>query len=105
QLWITCSMTHVCASRGPVIALTSPLQSVVADARRPLHGRLDIAGLDETPLLLCVVSPHPGKAVGLQLDSYLELVAFDRVHAALRFLHLGQDSEQILHVVADLMRD
>src|SRR5262245_4379045 len=92
-------------SVGHDIALAAPLQSIIADGRSRLHGRLDIAGLDEAPLLLRVVRPHPGKAVGLQLDPNLELIAFDRVHAALRFLHLGQDSEQILHVVVDLVRD
>src|SRR5215471_4284003 len=66
----------------------------------PRHRRAN-----ETPLLLSMVSPYPGKAVGLQLDPNLELIAFDRVHAALRFLHLGQDSEQILHVMTDLVRD
>jgi len=49
--------------------------------------------------------PNPSKAVGLQLDPNLELIAFNRVHAALRFLHLGQDPEQILHVMTDLVRD
>src|SRR5262249_52542932 len=90
---------------GYDIALAAPLQSIVADGRRRLHGRLHIAAREEPPLPLRVVRPHPGKAVGLQLDSYLKLVAFDRVHAALRFLHLGQDSEQILHVMTDLVRD
>src|SRR5262249_2496597 len=80
-------------------------ESIIADGGRRLHGRLDIAGFDEAPLLLRVVRPHPGEAVGLQLDSYLKLVAFNRVHAALRFLHPGQDSEQILHVMTDLVRD
>ena len=92
-------------SIGHNIALAAPLQSIVADGRRRLHGRLDIAGLNEAPLLLCVVRPHPGKAVGLQLDAHLKLIALNRVHGALRFLHLGQDSEQILHVMTDLVRD
>ena len=73
-------------SVGNDIALAAPLQSIVADARRRLHGRLDIARLDEPPLFLCVVRPHPGKAVGLQLNSNLELIALNRVHTALRML-------------------
>ena len=64
-------------SVGYDIALAATLQSIVTDGRRRLHGRLDIAGLNEAPLLLCVVRPHPGKAVGLQLDPNLELIAFD----------------------------
>ena len=90
---------------GYDIALAAAPRSIVADGRRRLHGRLHIAGLDEAPLLLRVVCPNPGKAVGLQLDAHLKLIALNRVHGALRFLHLGQDSEQILHVMADLMRD
>jgi hypothetical protein len=70
-----------------------------------LHGGLNIAGLDEPPLLLRVVCPHPGKAVGLQLDSHLQFIGLDLVHAALRLLYLRQDSQQILHVVADLVRN
>src|SRR5262249_29826192 len=90
---------------GHDIALAAALQSIVADGSRRLHGGLNIAGLDEPPLLLRVVRPNPGKAVGLQLDPHLKLIALNRVHGALRFLYLGQDSEQILHVVADLMRN
>ena len=70
-----------------------------------MHRRLDIAGFDEPPLLLRVVRPHPRKAVGLQLDPNLELIPVDGIHAALCVLHLGQDSKQILQVVADLVRD
>jgi hypothetical protein len=33
-------------SVGYDIALAAPLQSIIADGRRRLHGRLDIAGLD-----------------------------------------------------------
>jgi hypothetical protein len=33
-------------SVGNDIALAAPLQSIIADGRRRLHGRLDIAGLD-----------------------------------------------------------
>src|SRR5262245_54564008 len=90
---------------GDDIALAAPLQSIIVDGRSRLHGRLDIAGLDETPLLLRVVRPHSGKAVGLQLDSHLQFIGLDLVHAALRLLYLGQDSQQILHVVADLVRN
>ena len=95
----------MCESIGHHIALTPPLQPIVTDGGCRLHSSFDIARFDEPPLFLRVVRPHPGKAVGLQLDSYLKLIAFDRVHTALCFLHLGQDSEQILHVVADLVSD
>ena len=76
-------------SVGHHIALTPPLQPIVANGGCRLHGRLDIARLDEPPLFLCVVRPHPGKAVGLQLNSNLELIALNRVHTALRLLDPG----------------
>jgi hypothetical protein len=41
--------------------LGAPLQSIVADRGRRLHGRLDIAGLDEPPLLLRMMCPHTGE--------------------------------------------
>jgi hypothetical protein len=43
--------------------------------------------------------------VGLQLDPDLELIALGLVHAALQLLNPGQDPQQVLHVVADLVRD
>jgi hypothetical protein len=56
-------------SVGHDIALAAPLQPIVADCRRRLQGRLDIAGLEQAPLLLRVVRPHPGQAIGLQFDA------------------------------------
>ena len=76
-------------SVGHHIALTPPLQPIVADGGCRLHGSFDIARLDEPPLFLSVVRPHPGKAVGLQLNSNLELIALNRVHTALRLLYPG----------------
>src|SRR5262249_33732282 len=87
------------------IALAASLQSVITNCRRRLQGRLHITGLDEPPLFLAVVSPHPSEAVGLQLDANLEMLDLDLIHTALRLLHLRQDSKQVLHVVTDLVRD
>src|SRR5262249_30891898 len=84
---------------------TPPLQPIVADGGCRLHGSFDIARLDEPPLFLCVVRPHPGKAVGLQLNSNLDLITLSRIHTALRLLYPRYDAKQILHVVADLVRD
>src|SRR5262245_43354604 len=87
------------------IALAASLQSVITNCRRRLQGCLHITGLEEPPLFLGVVSPHPGQAVGLQLDANLKLIGLDLIHTALRLLHLRQDSKQVLHVVTDLVRD
>ena len=75
-------------SVGHDIALAATLQSIVTDGRGRLHGRLNIAGLDEAPLLLRMVRPHPGKAVGLQFNSNLQLIGVALVHAVLRLLYL-----------------
>src|SRR5262249_22004017 len=69
------------------------------------QGRLDTGGLNEPPLLLRVMRPHAGEAVGLQLDPNLELIGLTLVEAALRLLNLRQNTKQILYVVANLVRN
>src|SRR5262245_682834 len=81
-------------SVGHHIALTPPLQSIIADGGGRLHGGFDIARLDELPLFLCVVRPHPGKAVGLQLNSNLDLITLSRIHTALRLLYPRYDANR-----------
>src|SRR5262245_49070684 len=90
---------------GHNVALAPTLQAIIANGRRRLDSCFDVAGFEKPPLLLRVMSPDPGKAIGLQLDANLELIGFDLIHAPLRLLYLRQDSQQILYMVADLMRD
>jgi hypothetical protein len=92
-------------SVGYDIALTAPLQSIIADSRRCLHGCLDIAGLDKPPLVLRVVCPHPGEAVGLQFDPHLQVIGLHLIHTALCRLYLGQDAKQVLHMMANFVGD
>ena len=47
-----------------------------------------------------VARPGPGKAVGANL----QLIGRGVIHSLLHLLYPGQDSEQILHVVANLVR-
>jgi hypothetical protein len=82
---------------GHDIALALSLQAVMADGGRGLHRRLHIPRFDESPLFFGVV--------GLQLNADLKLICFDFVHSALRFLHLGRHTEQVLHAMAHLVRD
>ena len=58
------------------------------------------------PLLVGVVGPDAGETIGLQLDAHLDAVG-RRLAAGrlLRALRLGQNAEQILHVMADFVRD
>src|SRR5262249_30420780 len=97
---------------GYDVALRSPLQRVVADRGGRAQGRLDVSGLDERRLAfvpehrVLAVRPHPGEAVGLQLDLHLDVIGRSLAAGrALRLLRLRQDAEQVLHVVADLVRD
>src|SRR2546429_4785593 len=50
-----------------------------------------------------MVRPHPGEAIGLDLHPHLQLISVGLVHALLQPLHLGQDAEQVLHVMTDLV--
>src|SRR5260370_2449196 len=48
----------------------------------------------------------PREAIGLQLDVHLDVVRRrPAAGGALRLLRLGQNAEQILHVMSDLVRD
>src|SRR5262249_60004882 len=82
-----------------------PMETIVADGRCGLHRCLYVTRFDETPLLLGVMRPHAREAIGLQLDPDLELIGLGLVHAALDLLHTGQDPQQVLHVMADLVGD
>src|SRR5262245_61659273 len=81
------------------------LQAIVADCRRGLHRRLDVARLDRIPALIGIVRPDAGQTVSLQLNTNLDAVGFClAARRALRILCLRQDAEQVLYVVADLVR-
>src|SRR5215470_7890583 len=87
------------------IALRLALKSIIADGSGRLHGRFDVARLNNAPLLLGIMRPYSCKAIGLQLDSDLKLIGSYLICATLQLLHARQDAEQILHVVANFMRD
>ena len=87
------------------IALGLFLDAVVADGARRIERLLDVAGLDDVLALLGMIGPDAGEAIGLQLHAHLERIGLALVHALPRRLDLIGDAEQLLHVVADLMRD
>src|SRR5205085_9895495 len=83
------------------------LQRIVADRSRRGQCRFDVARLDEArTFLFLAVDPDAGQAIGLQLDLDLQRVGF-RLAAGLLLhpLHARQDAEQVLDVMAGLMRD
>ena len=71
---------------------------------RPSAWRPRRRQLREVATLVRVARPGPGKAVGLQLGANLQLIGRGVIHSLLHLLYPGQDSEQILHVVANLVR-
>src|SRR5581483_5680704 len=83
------------------------LQGVVADRRRGRQRRVDVAGLQEVrPLLRLAVDPDAGQAVGLQLHPHLQRIGFGLATRGLLLLrHARNDAEQVLNVMAGLMRD
>jgi len=85
------------------VALALPLQAIIADCGGCLHRRLDIARFDEPPLFLRMICPHSSKAIRLQLHADLKLICLNLVRTTLGFLHLGQNTKQILHVMAYFM--
>ena len=62
---------------GHDIPLSSLLDLVVADGRRSAKSFFGVTGLKHT-FALCVMRPHSGIAVGLQLKSYRETITLAR---------------------------
>ena len=86
-------------------AAAPALEAVVADGRGGPQALLEVARLEHAPLAGGVVAPHAGEAVGLQLQAHRQLVGLASVPPAAAAPHLVVDAEQVLHVVADLVRD
>src|SRR4051812_14232070 len=87
-------------------ALRLALQRVVADGRRRLHRRVDVARLNEFGSLFLQVCPNAAETIGLQLDAHLNAVgcrpASRLLLLALSFL---QNAKLVLHMMPDLMGD
>src|SRR5262245_1274827 len=88
-------------------ALRAPLQRVVTDRGGGAQRGLDVAGLQQMPALVGLVRPHACEAIGLQLDPDLDAVCFRRAptRCLLSVVRPRQDALEILHVMADLVRD
>src|SRR6185369_9725142 len=88
---------------GDDVTLALLLQAVVADGRSGIQCLVDVAGLDDLALLVGVIGPDAGKAIGLQLDANGDSVG--ATLAARHAVYLVGDAEQMLHVMPDLMGD
>src|SRR6202008_3137645 len=81
-------------------------QPVVANRSRGLERRVDIARFDIVPALLCMVGPYARKAIRLQLDLDLQMIGLRlRSRRPLLAFHLSEQAEELLHMMADLVRD
>ena len=79
------------------------LQPVISNGRSRLHCSFNVSGLNELPLSLRAVRPGSSEAVCLQLHSDLQTIRIGLPHCTLFLLHLWQQSELVLKVVADLV--
>src|SRR6202161_3044263 len=86
---------------GHGVAARSGLQPVVADRRRGRHRLLDVARLENLPLLVGMVGPNAGKAVGLQFDPDRKRVGLGLAHLLLHVVDLVENAELVLDVMAD----
>src|SRR5207237_4736030 len=86
------------------VALRPLLDLVVADGSGGAQPFLEIAGLEQVALLR-EESPYAGIAVRLQLEAHRHVVAASRVHPLRLRVELPHRAKQVLHVMADFVRD
>ena len=82
-----------------------PLQAIVADRARRIHGCLDIALLNNVFGTVSAIGPKPCQAIRLQLDPHRYRIRATAVAARLLALRRLEDTKRVLHVMSDFMRD
>ena len=87
-LWIHSSSRHA-------------LQTIVPNRRRRFQTFIDVSGF-EYVALLSGMPPHPGKAIGLQLQTDGKLIRRSRIPPA-RSLNFLFNPKYLLHVMSDFM--
>ena len=78
---------------------SSPIAAAVSSAASTSPGSINFHAASDR------VGPDAGEAVGLQFDLHLQRFASALLPARCCSLHLRQNAEQVLHVMADLVRD
>ena len=79
------------------------LQTVITDGAGGTQCLLDIALLEHLATAVGMIAPQPGKTVGLQFQLYGQCIRLGLADAALRLPDLVADTQQVLHVMADLV--
>ena len=87
------------------VPLRTALNHVVPDRRRGPQPFLDVARLQDLPLLVGVMRPHPGQAVGLELHQDRQGVRLLRARPPPHAMDLLRDPQQVLDVMAHLVGD
>ena len=90
---------------GTDIPLALLLQPIVPDGAGRPQAFLDIALLQQLAGLFCVMCPHTGETIGLQLLAYRKLVGFRRAEPSPGLLHFFGYAQQCLDMVAHFVRD
>jgi len=88
------------------IPLCFPLQGVIADRCGRRKTFIHVSGLEQPAIPIRRMAPHAGEAVSLQFEAHRQCVdLFFRMGTLLEGTDTVRYSEQVLHMVADLMRD
>src|SRR5258705_2806205 len=95
----------VSESFGNHVALSAFLNCVVADLGGGVQALFDIARLKDLALAIGEAGPDAGKTVCLQLKPHGKGIGFALGGAPLTGLDLVHDAEQVLHVMADFVRN
>ena len=79
------------------------LQSIIADGAGGAQCLLDIALLQHLAAAIGMIAPEPGKTVRLQFKLHQQGVRLGLAGAALGLPDLVADTQQVLHMVTDLV--
>ncbi len=93
---------------GHDAALRLLLQPVVADRGGRGHRLIDVlvGELERAARIFAgVIGPHAGQAIGLQFDPHRHGIGVALAHVLAQLRDLARDTEQVLHVMADLVGD
>src|SRR5581483_602988 len=91
---------------GHGVAARLLLQRVVANLRGGIERGFDVAFLQPMKLRLRAVAPDAGETVGLEFDAHRQTARpLHALAATFEILFLAHDADQVLHVMADFVRD
>jgi hypothetical protein len=80
------------------------LEPIVADCACCAERFVNVAGFKYAPHLR-VMRPYAGKEISLKLKANRKLISISFAHSSLRGIRLVHRSQEILDVVANLVRD